>query len=477
MKKGIICLIVISLVSGCVGIPKTQKNTIKTVVNTKENKQDNIIFTSERWWENNKDENLKEMIELTLKNNSQIKIAKLNIEKAKEYYGASKTANLSTVAITGGYTRDHLKGTETITALDIGDIKHSDTLDIGNIGISAGYEIDFWGKFQSIRKEAEYSLLAVELENKWINIVMSTKIAELYAKYILVINEIKLLKEKEKIAKEMAGIGRESYEVGFGTKEQYLVSLNNFNLAKENMNKLKMEKEIIENSFGALIGGVEIEKLNEILIKIEKNQNNFKNLINAPKSIDSDIIINRPDVKYYLALLESKREVLNSAKADFYPRFTILGKYQYIDIDVENLLEGNSNLLTLGASLYLPLFNRSQLKRKVKVAGVDLNIFIENYNENLVKAYEEVNNSLLTLKTSKNNNFLGNKGLKNSEIIYSQDKELYKIGSISRVEFLIRENKFIDAKINQMKNNFIYYNSQIAMIKTLGGYYKEEVKN
>ena len=187
-------------------------------------------------------------------------------------------------------------------------------------------------------------------------------------------------------------------------------------------------------------------------------------------------MINRPDVKYYLALINSQKENLKSLKADFYPRFSITGKYEYQNLNIQDLLKAHSTLWEFGPSLYLPLFNRNTLTQNYNIAGVDLNIFIENYNNNLIKAYQDINNNLNALKTSKTNNELEKKNYSNVKSTYNDNNTLYQIGSISKLELLNQKNNLLDTELSYLKNNFTLYTNQINLIGSLGGYYKNEVK-
>ena len=50
-------------------------------------------------------------------------------------------------------------------------------------------------------------------------------------------------------------------------------------------------------------------------------ENIFKDKVKIPEKINSDIITERPDVKYYLMMIEAQKEHLKAAETDFYPQF------------------------------------------------------------------------------------------------------------------------------------------------------------
>ena len=57
-----------------------------------------------------------------------------------------------------------------------------------------------------------------------------------------------------------------------------------------------------------------------------------------PSSVQSDIIINRPNVQYYLALIEAQDSKIKSLKANFYPSFSITGLLSYKSLKLSDLI-------------------------------------------------------------------------------------------------------------------------------------------
>lgn len=475
MKSYIFFIILPILLAGCFGTPKITETSVKTLV-TENRPQSTIFFNSHNWWVNTNNPQLIALIDEVLKTNSEIKITKLNIEKAIHILNSVKNSNLSSIDLVGGWDRNHILSSHVKTDLPIKDIKNSDTIDIGSLAIQGQYIFDIWGKFDALQNQAQYSKVATELQSEWSTLTLSTIVANLYGKYILLTNEQKILEKKLNIASEVLSYQNVLYQTGLGSKDNILSASNNVNSLTQEISKIDSQKTTLKNSFYSLVGNVDSKNIDNILSDIDSNTPKFDYFLNIPQYIDSDIVINRPDVKYYLALINTQRENLKSLKADFYPKFSITGKYEYQNINVQNLLKTHSTLWEFGPSLYLPLFNRNTLIQNYNIAGVDLNIFIENYNNNLIKAYQDINNSLNALKTSKANNILEEKNYSNVKSTYNDNNTLYQIGSISKLELLNHQNNLLDTELSYVENSFTLYINQINLIGSLGGYYKDEVK-
>lgn len=476
MKSYIFFIILPFLLTGCFGTPKVTETPIKTLITENKSQNSSVFFESQKWWLNTDNPQLISLIDEILKTNSEIKIAKLNIEKAMYTLNSTKNANLSSIDLGGSWNRNHILNSHVKTDLPIRDIKNSQNIDMGALAVQGQYIFDIWGKFDALQNQAQYSKLATELQSEWSTLTISTTVANLYGKYILLTKEEGILKEKLNIATEVLNYQNILYQTGLGNKESILSANNNVNSLNQKISEIATQKTTLKNSFYSLAGNVKSESIDNILSDIDRNTPAFDYFLNIPQYIDSDIVINRPDVKYYLALINSQRENLKSLKADFYPRFSISGKYEYQNLNIQDLLKAHSSLWEFGPSLYLPLFNRNVLTQNYNIAGVNLNVFIENYNNNLIKAYQDINNNLNALKTSKTNNTLEEINYNNMKSTYNDNNTLYQIGSISKLELLNQQNYLLDTELSYVENSYALYENQINLIGSLGGYYKNEVK-
>lgn len=487
MNKYIFAVSIVLSLAGCTTTPKLETNSLKSI--SKENnmltkKYDYNLFQRQNWWENSQDQNLNLLIEEILSNNSQIKIAKMNVEKALASIQEAKRANISSVDLVGSGSRSHIENKYTKIdnkyanmGLPINDLKNSETIDQGVIGLQAGYVIDLWGKFKALEQESQYAKEAQELQSKWITLNISTSVADIYGKYILLNNESNILKEKSEIAEKLYSLEKIRYNSGLGDEASVLNIENSCRELKNAIKSVENNKQILKNTLLVLNNSQNSEVITSVLKNIDENKNyKFSKFMNTPEGIDSDLIVNRPDVEYYLKVIDSQKEKLKSIKADYYPRITLTGSFQYHTLDVQSLIEAESTLLSIGPSLYLPLFNRNSLNQKYKMAGMDVNIFIEEYNNNLIKAYQDVNNNLASLKVSDSTLESQNKNLKNSEKIFSNNETLYGVGNISNYQLLQSKLSYLNDKLKNSEKEYDVYSQQINLINSLGGYYKEQVK-
>ncbi|WP_047382627.1 hypothetical protein [Cetobacterium sp. ZWU0022] len=82
MRTHILFIILPILITGCLATPKVTETPIKTLITKNKPKNNSVFFKSHEWWINANNHELTSLINEVLKTNSNIKISKLNIEKA-----------------------------------------------------------------------------------------------------------------------------------------------------------------------------------------------------------------------------------------------------------------------------------------------------------------------------------------------------------------------------------------------------------
>lgn len=107
MKKKIILLLILLTFLGCSPIPKITKNEIITPdsISTDTFGNQKLTFSSTNWWKMYNDPVLDQLVDFALKENEDLKIAKLNILKADEAINLAKSDSGITINLAGDLKR------------------------------------------------------------------------------------------------------------------------------------------------------------------------------------------------------------------------------------------------------------------------------------------------------------------------------------------------------------------------------------
>ena len=471
MNKKIIFMFLMISFAGCSLIPKTETRELvraKDIITGTE-EQEKLIFTEDNWWSIYDDETLNSLIKLVLSENSDLKIAQLNIEKSNEAVKLAEAQGGLHIDFSGNFKREKTSKNGTVLPPFGGKI-----FNIGTLGLEAGYDADIFNKFKSLAEEQKYRTEAVKINSKWIEINVAGKIAKLYVYWKYLQEEEKNLTEQKNILLKVKNLYKESIKIGTGTEENLWTLENNIRLLDSIIEENNMNKQITLNNLNILAGNEGSEKIKEILSQNTCSMDTiFAEKVKIPQSINSDIIVSRPDIEYYLMLINAQEEHLKSAKADFYPQFSINGSYGFEAVNFNNVLKKGSILGFIRPSIYLPIFHEGSIKSNYKIAGIDLNIFIEEYNKAVINAYNEIDNELYKTKTLKKSLLNSDMNIINEKkILYENEKRL-KIGTKSEYEYLLDKYNFTEKILSNKQEHLKYYVQQLNLINAAGGSYRK----
>ena len=475
LKKAAVFIMALTLV-GCVEVPKISRNgmdNIPSIPFPKDNKKnDDMIlkFSSDNWWKMYNDPVLNELVSISLESNKDLKIAKLNIQKAAENIYLAKSQNSPYIDLSSDLQRERTSENG-LTPPPYGGAIYN----FGNITLQSSYTIDLFNKFGSLTREAQYVAIAETLNSKWVELSVSNQVTKLYGYYIYLIEEENNLSQRESTLKELETLEKDRISIGKGIKES-LIEIQQELRTTQSLVKINiLNQQLAENNLNLLTGLAAPDRIKTLLSQAKSRPNlSLYNNLKIPENVSSDIIRNRPDVEYYLMIINSQEAKLNALKADFYPQFSITGQAGLQSIGFNNLLKSGSFLGVLGASIYLPIFDSGRIKSNYKIAGTDLNIFIEQYNKSVLNAYEDVNSSLLKVKTSWNTIKYEDANLKSQGELLERDSQRLKLGKIAKYDYTLSKYNWLVSVLDNKQKHYSLYSQQIDLINSLGGSYGVE---
>ena len=123
------------------------------------------------WWKEFKDENLNILVESALEKNTNLRIAYLNLEKAKASLGVAEADLLPWVNLNAGATRTR-NSAETATHMPQTTTKSYEI----NLGLN--YEIDLWGRVRNSVLAANENLNASKFDYDSARLSLSSSVAK-----------------------------------------------------------------------------------------------------------------------------------------------------------------------------------------------------------------------------------------------------------------------------------------------------------
>lgn len=453
MKKKIIILIALGVILGsCSNLKKDYQNIDSEIKTYKElSKNYNI---DSRWWESYGDEQLNNLIELGLKNNSDLAKAAININKA--LYQAKIIGSDLVPEFSGNLSSSASKNIE---SGGNSNIDHS-----GSFNIS--YEVDLWQRLRDMKDAQEWEYKATIEDYEKTKLTLINSIIDSYFSIIYLENYIEINKNMSKNYSDIEKIV--DNKLRYGTVDI--------------LDKKQAEREVIRSN-NTLISYEKDKKEQESLLR---NLLNFKpddelkieyrdilKVKNLRVNLDVplNIVASRPDIKSYEYRLKNAFKDAVASEKQLYPNITISSALSSSSDKFNNTLK---TPVALGSvSINLPFLNWNEIKWNIKISRAEYEEAKLNFQQGIVTALNEIDyNYFLYVKEQENYINLKNINEYDNEIAINYERK-YENGKVELREWLLSLNDEASSRLNIINSKYQLIKIENTIYQSIGGMIKK----
>ena len=453
MKKKIIILIALGVILGsCSNLKKDYQNIDSEIKTYKElSKNYNI---DSRWWESYGDEQLNNLIELGLKNNSDLAKAAININKA--LYQAKIIGSDLVPEFSGNLSSGASKNIESGGS---SNIDHS-----GSFNIS--YEVDFWQRLRDMKDAQEWEYKATIEDYEKTKLTLINSIIDSYFSIIYLENYIEINKNMSKNYLDIEKIVEN--KLRYGTvdildkkqAEREVIRSNNTLISYE---KDKKEQESLLRNLLNLKPDDELKIEYRDILKV-------KNL-GVNLDVPLNIVASRPDIKAYEYRLKNAFKDAVASEKQLYPNITISSALSSSSDKFNNTLK---TPVALGSvSINLPFFNWNEIKWNIKISRAEYEEAKLNFQQGIVTALNEIDyNYFLYVKEQENYINLKNINEYDNEIAINYERK-YENGKVELREWLLSLNDEASSRLNIINSKYQLIKIENTIYQNIGGMIKK----
>lgn len=361
---------------------------------------DETVSTSEqpsiagqRWQDFYSDERLKALIALGLENNKDFESARLAIEKARAQYRITDINDLPTINGQAGYSRQSQSSPRVETPFgSTGGRQTTDSYSV-NLGL-ASYELDFWGRIDSLKDQALQRFLSTTAAKDSIQISLISNIAQSYANLSYSLAQLKLAEATVESRERSLFIAQERFKAGIDPKLPSLQSaaaLENARLAV-----LRAQSSILtsRNALQFLLGApVPAELIPAPAVSNITNHEVFS------AGLPSELLRYRPDVLQAEYDLKAAGANIAVARAAYFPTISLASSVGVRSDGLSDLFDNDAVGWSFGPNISVPIFDAGRLDANYEVAQIERKQTLASYERSIQTAFREVSDVLATRAT------------------------------------------------------------------------------
>jgi multidrug efflux system outer membrane protein len=409
------------------------------------------------------DARLRQVIELALINNRDLRISTLNIEKARAQYGIARAALLPTVAATANQTAVKVPGGLNST----GKAKISREYD-ANLGITA-YELDFFGRVSSLSEAALQSYLATEDARRAQQISLVAEVANNYL-------NLAADQQRLRLASETLASQQVSYDLSFrrfnaGTTSGLSVyeAKASVEAARSEVGRFTSLVAIDQNALTLVVGSqVAAELLPSDAI------GSVTLLADIPAGLPSDLLQRRPDVLQAERGLQGANANIGAARAAFFPKITLTGATGVASGNLSGLFDSGTSAWSFIPKISLPIFDGGVNFANLTISKVNRDIAVATYEKSIQSAFREVADALAQRGTLDERLASQQALVDASSKSYRIYEARYRLGADSYLNALISLRALYTAQQNLITLQLSNSANRVTLYKVLGGGWRQQ---
>ena len=372
------------------------------------------------------DERLQWLIQTALGNNRDLRLAALNVERARALYGIQRSELFPSVGATGGMTRQRLPEDLSSSRKPTTQSQYS-----VNLGI-ASWEIDFFGRIRSLEKQALEVYLASEEARNSAQIAVVATVASAYLSLIADREMLSLARSTLETQKALYDLIQSRMAAGLGTEIDVQRAKSQVDAAQADVLRYTQQVAKDENALDLIVGQpVDRGLLAEHLSGVTPPR------ALAP-GLSSEVLLLRPDIRAAEHRLLAANAQIDAARAALFPRISLTTGFGTASAELSGLFGAGSATWLFSPQIVAPIFD-ARLWSAYDAAQIERELAVAQYEKAIQTAFREVADVLAVRGT------IGDQLLTQKSLIQSVEKT-YKLSETRYVQGLDSYLGVLDAQ-------------------------------
>lgn len=409
------------------------------------------------------DARLQALIEQALANNRDLRVAALNIDRARALYRIQRADQLPSVDATAAVTAQRIA--ETLS--DTGEAMTTREYSV-NLGF-ASYELDFFGRVQNLKDQALQQFLATEEARRSTQISLVGEVANAYLNLVADRERLQLAERTLASQRESYELTRRSFDVGVASELDLYQARTSVDTARVDVAIYTAQVIQDRNALTLLVGTPLSETgdaatLSDVTATIGE----------PPAGLQAEVLLHRPDILAAEYELRAANANIGAARAAFFPSITLTASAGTASDSLSGLFESGSGTWSFAPRLNLPIFDAGRNRANLDVAKLDRDILVAQYEQAIQSAFREVADALAERNTLDERLDARRSLTEATESSYRLSDARYRRGIDSYLNVLDSQRALYSAQQALISTRLLQASNRVTLYRVLGGGSRED---
>jgi len=392
MKPPILLFSVALLASGCTVGPNYKRPTVavpglyRGTVSTEAKPTQLAALGDQKWWDIFQDEQLRTLIRTAVVQNYDSRIAASRLLEARAELGITHADQFPSLNAGAAISDNRTAQSKFVPAFETST---------GQVNVSAGWELDFWGKYRRATEAARANLVASEWARRE---VLSTLVANVASAYF----QLRALDLELEISKRTLNSRQESLRLTRILADGGSTSLLDVRQAEQLVFTTSAEIPVLEQQIE--------QQENFLSILLGQNPGDIprgqtlteqRQPPEVPPGLPSFLLERRPDIQQAEAQLVAANAEIGVARAAYFPQISLNSAGGFQSSALTNLFTGPAGAWSFGASLTQPIFTAGRLRSQVRLAEARQQTAVLFYQQSIQGAFRSISDGLVAYRKTR----------------------------------------------------------------------------
>lgn len=416
------------------------------------------------WWRNFNDTNLDSLMATAVQSNLTLRIAQAHVREARAERDVAFGGLWPSVGSSASYSRNRFSKNSfpplpSGTSLDY---------NLYRAGFDAAWEIDVFGGTRRAVEGAGAEIGVADASRRDILVSLLAEVARNYIESRGYQQRLVITRQNIEVQKEALDLTRSRYRSGLANDLDVQQAAALLAATESQVPSLETGFAEANHRLSVLLGEPPGTLMDEM--SVEKPIPLTPPVV--PVGLPSDLLQRRPDVQRAERELAAATARIGVAKADLFPKFSLVGFASLESVSADNWFEYGSRAWSAGPTVRWELFQAGRIRANIRVQNARQEQALEAYQQTVLVALEDSENALVAYA----NEHTRHESLVQSEQADQQavdlSTQLYKSGLVDFLRVLDSERSLYLAQDTLAQSDQAISVDLVQLYKALGGGWK-----
>lgn len=475
-------VVALGLLSGCAILPEPVRRVFGLPEPTA---QTEAWGDLERWWERFDDAQLNADIQRAIAGNARLAVAQARIEDAAQQVRVANQRLIPEISLDAGASRN--KRSER-TATNFPGLPV--ITDNRQLGLSASYELDLWGRIRAGERGAIERLEAQQWARHAAQSSIAAQVAISSFRMRTLMQQIRLTASTIALADDALELIRRQRDAGLLGDFEYQQSRAERDAFAVRLTDLRDALQRSRRAHAQLLGAEPAEIWAAGMVDADDGiadpatalsagaaaatssavaASTLPALPEVPEGLPSALLLQRPDVREAESQLKAASADVAAARAAWFPQVSLTGRYGYQSRDLSDLLIGPARVWGIGLGLLQPITNARLLDAQVKAARARVRAAEASYVQTVQSAFVDAGNAFGARTTAREARLLQERRQQELTDTLRMAGRRFDAGLTGALEVIDARRNLLAAQLDALDRRNAELSATVDIYRALGG--------